>query len=65
MMRVMTVTLTTKMRIASWDESPIEEFDDGSKLTRAQVRLSGEEGGLASGSWGCWHITGRTVPAAS
>jgi hypothetical protein len=52
MMRVMAVTLTTKMRIASWDESPIEEFDDGSKLTRAQVRLSGEEGGLASGSLG-------------
>jgi len=48
----MAVTLTTKMRIASWDESPVEEFDDGSKLTRAQVRLSDGQQGLASGSVG-------------
>jgi Protein of unknown function (DUF3224) len=48
----MTVTLTTKMRIAGWDESPVGEFEDGSKLTRAQVRLSGSEEGLASGSAG-------------
>ena len=46
----MAVTLTTKMRIASWDESPVEEFGDGSKLTRAQVRLSGGGEGLTSGS---------------
>jgi hypothetical protein len=46
----MAVTLKTKMRIASWDESPVEEFDDGSKLTRAQVTLTGGDGGLASGS---------------
>jgi hypothetical protein len=52
MIRAVTVTLTTKMRIASWDESPVEEFGDGSKLTRAQVRLSEAEGGLASGSAG-------------
>jgi Protein of unknown function (DUF3224) len=37
------------MRIADWHESPVEEFDDGSKLTRAQVRLSDGEDGLASG----------------
>ena len=48
----MAVTLTTKMRIANWDESPVEEFDDGSKLTRAQVRLSDGQQGLASGSVG-------------
>lgn len=48
----MAVTLTTKMRIAGWDESPIEEFDDGSKLTRAQVRLADGKDGLASGSSG-------------
>ena len=48
----MTVTLTTKMRIASWDESPVEEFGDGSKLTRAQVRLFGGEEVLTSGSAG-------------
>ena len=46
----MAVTLTTKLRIASWDESPVEEFDDGGKLTRAQVQLSDGEEGLASGS---------------
>jgi hypothetical protein len=46
------VTLTTKMRIASWDESPVEESDDGSKLTRAQVQLSDGEQGLTSGSAG-------------
>ena len=48
----MAVTLTTKMRIASWDESPVEEFEDGSKVTRAQVRLSGGDEGLTSGSMG-------------
>jgi hypothetical protein len=48
----MAVTLTTKMRIASWDESPVEEFDDGRKRTRALVRLSDEADGLASGSVG-------------
>jgi len=52
MMCRMTVTLTTKMRIDDWDESPVEEFGDGSKLTRAQVRLSDGEDGLASGSVG-------------
>ena len=52
MMPAMAVTLTTKMRIASWDETPLEEFDDGSKLTRAQVRLSDGADGPASGSAG-------------
>lgn len=49
MMRAMAVTLTTKMRIASWNETPVEEFDDDSKLTRALVRLSDGADGLASG----------------
>jgi len=49
MMDSMAVTLTTKIRIASWAESPVEEFSDGSKLTRAQVRLSDGEDGLTSG----------------
>jgi Protein of unknown function (DUF3224) len=52
MMPAMAVTLTTKMRIASWDETPVEEFEDGSKLTRALVRLSDGADGLASGSVG-------------
>ena len=51
-MRVMAATLTTRMRIDDWDESPVEEFGDGSKLTRAQVRLADGEDGLASGSAG-------------
>jgi hypothetical protein len=38
------------MRIDDWDESPVEEFGDGSKLTRAQVRLADGKDGLASGS---------------
>jgi hypothetical protein len=52
MIRAMAVTLKTKMRIASWDESPVEEYGDGSKLTRAQVTLTDGHGGLASGSAG-------------
>jgi Protein of unknown function (DUF3224) len=52
MIHAMAVTLNTKMRIASWDESPVEEYGDGSKLTRAQVTLTDGEGGLASGSAG-------------
>ena len=52
MIGIMAVTLTTKMQIASWDESPVEEFGDGSKLTRAQVRLSGGKERLTSGSMG-------------
>jgi hypothetical protein len=47
----MTATVTTKMRIDSWDESPVEEFADGSKLTRAQVRLADGKDGLESGSF--------------
>jgi hypothetical protein len=38
------------MRIASWDESPVEEFGDGSKLTRALVQLSDGKDALESGS---------------
>lgn len=52
MIHAMAVTLKTKMQIASWDESPVEEYGDGSKLTRAQVALTDGDGGLASGSAG-------------
>jgi hypothetical protein len=52
MIHVMALTLKTKMRIASWDESPVEEYGDGSKLTRAQVALTDGDDGLASGSAG-------------
>lgn len=43
-------TLETKLRIDDWDESAIEEFDDGRKITRAQVRLRDGADGLESGS---------------
>ena len=42
--------LTTRLRIAAWDEKPIVEFDDGSKITRASVTLSEPAGGLETGS---------------
>lgn len=43
-------TLQTKLRIDNWDESAIEEFDDGRKLTRALVQLRDGADGLESGS---------------
>lgn len=42
--------LTTRLRIAAWDEQPIAEFDDGSKITRASVTLSEPADGLEGGS---------------
>jgi hypothetical protein len=47
----MSDTLTTKLRIDDWAESPIEEFDDGSKITRAQVRLQDGADGLEAGTF--------------
>lgn len=43
-------TLETKLRIDNWDESVVEEFDDGRKITRAPVRLRAGVDGLESGS---------------
>jgi hypothetical protein len=48
----MATTLTTKMRIASWEEKPVGEPGDGSKVTHAQVELSDGTDGLTSGSAG-------------
>ena len=45
-------TLKTKLRIDDWDEAAVEEFDDGRKITRAQVRLRDGTDGLHSGSAG-------------
>jgi hypothetical protein len=42
--------VTTRLRIAAWDEQPISEFDDGSKITRAHVSLSEPAEGLEGGS---------------
>jgi hypothetical protein len=47
----MTATLDTKLKIASWDEKSIQEFDDGSKITRADVTLLDGTDGLESGSF--------------
>lgn len=44
------MTIETKLRIDGWDESAVEEFDDGRKITRAQVRLREGADGLESGS---------------
>lgn len=43
-------TLETKLRIDDWNESTIEEFEDGRKITHAQVRLRDGTDGLDSGS---------------
>ena len=47
----MTKTLDTKLKIGSWDEKSIQEFDDGSKITRADVTLLNGADGLDSGSF--------------
>jgi len=46
----MAETLATRLRIADWDESAIEEPGDGTRITRARVRLSDGEDGLEAGS---------------
>jgi uncharacterized protein DUF3224 len=42
--------VSTRLRIDEWAESVIEEFADGSAITRAQVRLEDGADGLESGS---------------
>jgi hypothetical protein len=44
------IMVKTRLRIDDWAESVIEEFADGSKVTRAQVRLRDGAEGLESGS---------------
>jgi Protein of unknown function (DUF3224) len=41
-------TITTKLKIDSWDEKPYRELEEGSKFSRAEVTLSGSEDGLTS-----------------
>jgi Protein of unknown function (DUF3224) len=43
--------LEAKLKIESWDEQPYQELAEGSKLTRADVALSGPADGLASGTF--------------
>ena len=47
----MSDVLETKLKIESWDEKPYREPSDGTKLTRAQVALTGSADGLESGSF--------------
>ena len=44
-------TMDAKLKIESWDEKPYRELNDGSKNTRADVRLSGPSDGLVSASF--------------
>src|SRR5690242_10919705 len=39
--------LETRLHIDSWDEKPFRELPDGSKFTRAEVRLTGTGDGFA------------------
>ena len=47
----MTTTIDATLKITAWDESTIAEFDDGTKLTRADVTLDEGSSGLTSGSF--------------
>lgn len=40
-----------RLKIESWDEEPYRELGEGSKLTRADVRLSGPSDGLTAASF--------------
>jgi hypothetical protein len=44
-------TLTTKLAIASWDEKPYRDLDDGRTLHRAEVVLAGTGDVLTSGAF--------------
>ena len=41
----------SKLKIESWDEKPYRELDDGSKLSRADVMLTGSDDGLTSATF--------------
>jgi Protein of unknown function (DUF3224) len=47
----MTEIMETKFKIASWDEQPYREFDDGRRFTRASVVLTGPDDGPAAASF--------------
>lgn len=43
--------LTTRLKIASWDEKPAQDFGDGGGTTRAVVELAEGADGLESGGF--------------
>lgn len=45
----MSQKLVTKIKIGTWQENPTQEFDDGSKIAHAIVRLTEGRDGLISG----------------
>ncbi len=47
----MAKVLEAKLKIESWDEQPYLELAEGTKLSRADVALSGPQDGLASGTF--------------
>jgi hypothetical protein len=47
----MAETLSTRFKIDSWDEKPYREIGDGRKFTRAEVALSGSDGGFESATF--------------
>ena len=48
MLGLMQKIMEAKLKIESWDEQPYRELDEGGKLTRADVLLSGPDDGLTS-----------------
>jgi hypothetical protein len=44
----MTKKLETRLKIQSWDENPYRELPDGSKFTKAEVKLGGDDAGIES-----------------
>jgi hypothetical protein len=47
----MSDTLHTRLKIASWDENLVAEFDDHAKITNAHVTLSEGSDGVTSGTF--------------
>lgn len=43
--------MEARLKIESWDEKPYRELGEGSKLTRADVLLSGPDDGLTSANF--------------
>ncbi len=47
----MTTTVRTRLKIASWNEKATDEYDDGSRTTRATVTLAEGQDGLTRGTF--------------
>ena len=51
MIWIMAETFETRLQIASWDERPYRQLDDGSKFTKADVVLTGGGDGITEGTF--------------